>query len=485
MIPGSSNAQSAAAAAGPGASTSTSTQTGQLPVISEEQQRLNETENNNVYYPCDDGSDCEEGDQGGESDDNYYDDSQPPVPPSAPSLPEVEEVNLPLNNDAIVIDSESGRPQLDATKVSDGTFENFYDYGEYPTFENCTSLEDCLGVQTNYAYESGDRLGPGDNIVSPPKYTPQGQKINQALDKATMAVATAKPDQLDTLIISLTSLVNLLNTTKTQGNSDKKVFRIPPGFGSGQMGNIPLPALPEDSFSPDNSFLGQNVAHVGTRGDGFAEALFNLRDPLPLPPVNNSAPQEGTTIPPFLIPLGPNNEPLLNPDGTPTKNFVNSNIPNGQHVQDMFPFLDPSVINSFYTTTPSPVNDTYVDNRDFVTRMMNMVRELPMDTRRRMLAGMMFTVPMAAATLAAVGVPSLMIAPLATVIPGFMMAAFTETDPDTVAALREGAPPHRGLSALVDAVHAFQNRNGSSHGHGHGHGGHGHNHGHGHGRSLN
>jgi hypothetical protein len=112
-----------------------------------------------------------------------------------------------------------------------------------------------------------------------------------------------------------------------------------------------------------------------------------------------------------------------------------------------------------------------------------MMRELPMDTRRRMLAGMVFSVPMAAATMAAVGVPSLAIAPLATVIPGFLFSAFMETDPAVIAANRENRPTRRrGISGLVDAIQEFRRSNGTAHAHGHDHGhGHGHDHGHGHG----
>ena len=97
---------------------------------------------------------------------------------------------------------------------------------------------------------------------------------------------------------------------------------------------------------------------------------------------------------------------------------------------------------------------TYVDDRDMITRAVNMMRELPMDTRHCMLAGMVFTVPVAAVTMAAVGVPSMLIAPLATVIPGFLFSAFTETDPNVVAANRANRPTRRqGIFGLVDAIH--------------------------------
>jgi hypothetical protein len=71
---------------------------------------------------------------------------------------------------------------------------------------------------------------------------------------------------------------------------------------------------------------------------------------------------------------------------------------------------------------------------------------------------MMFGVPMAAITMAAAGVPHLAIAPLATLIPGFLFAAFTDTNP-----MPRAEDPHGG-------------HHGHNHGHGHNnaHGGHGH-----------
>ncbi len=52
------------------------------------------------------------------------------------------------------------------------------------------------------------------------------------------------------------------------------------------------------------------------------------------------------------------------------------------------------------------------------TVMINMLRAAPLEDRRRMLAYMMLGVPMAALTMATVGVPALYIAPLSMVIPG-------------------------------------------------------------------
>ena len=437
--------------------------------------------------------DCPE-EEAADSDYSYDDQYQYLNDPNAGQEPEEPA-------DAIVVSSnDSNTPQIEASKVENNDTDAFYDYGDFPNFENCNTLEECLGLDeknetgsqlgadlVDYYYNSGEKLRPEDSVVSRPVFTADGQAL---LSTAATAVNTASHNQLDSLITSLTSLVQLLNGTKKQGNAEptkNNYFKIPPGFGSGQMGNVPLPAIADDSLNQENfeeedyQDLVKPLSHVGGLEDGRPQAHFKVRAPLPPPPASTSAPP-GTTIPPFLIPIGPDGQPLLNPDGTPTKNFQDSNIPSGQHVSEMFPFLDPAIIGKFYeTTTPPPDNDTYVDNRDFITKAVNMMRELPMDTRRRMLSGMVFSVPMAAATMAAVGVPSMLIAPLATVIPGFLFTAFMETDPAAVAATRENNPPRRrGLAGLVDAVAEFRRTHGDGHGHGH-HGAQDAGHGHGHG----
>merc|ERR1711860_69921 len=121
-------------------------------------------------------------------------------------------------------------------------------------------------------------------------------------------------------------------------------------------------------------------------------AFFNLKSPLEIV-------QEGgklkTTIPPHLIPLGPEGTPLLNPDGSPTNNLVLTD----HSITDIFPFLsqDQQHLHQIPLVNLAQ-NITEADNRDFFTKSVNMVRELPMDTRRRMLAGMMMGLPMAALT---------------------------------------------------------------------------------------
>ena len=185
--------------------------------------------------------------------------------------------------------------------------------------------------------------------------------------------------------------------------------------------------------------------------------------------------RDEVTIPPHLIPLGPDGRPLVSPDGS----FLNKPNYQGGHtkLEHMFPYLTT-------TTTFSPIVNTTEDDpkkkkkrnkskrkknknkenedddedeKDIMTTMIDTVRDLPMDTKRHMMANMMFFVPMAALSMAAAGVPSLAIAPLATLIPGFLFAAFTETNSDPTR--RTGA--HR---------HGHRQRNTTDGGHG-GHGG--------------
>ena len=172
-----------------------------------------------------------------------------------------------------------------------------------------------------------------------------------------------------------------------------------------------------------------------------------------------------TTIPPHLIPLGPDGRPILNPDGSLV---ASGHVSAGQHqLSQMFPYLSNSSPVAATTTAAAVAsgldNATHAaesgqnktaEHKDMITSMIDTVRDLPMDTKRHMLANMMFGVPMAAITMAAAGVPHLAIAPLATIIPGFLFAAFTDTNPDP----RAEGHGHGGHG------------HGQGQGHGHGHG---------------
>ena len=94
-----------------------------------------------------------------------------------------------------------------------------------------------------------------------------------------------------------------------------------------------------------------------------------------------------------------------------------------------------------------------------ITRTIDMIHDMPMDTKRHMLANMIVGVPMAALTMAAVGLPPLAIAPLATILPGFVFAAFTEVNNQPGSNSEErfanGTRRRHGLSGLIAALRDF------------------------------
>ena len=94
-----------------------------------------------------------------------------------------------------------------------------------------------------------------------------------------------------------------------------------------------------------------------------------------------------------------------------------------------------------------------------ITRTIDMIHDMPMETKRHMLANMIVGVPMAALTMAAVGLPPLAIAPLATVVPGFVFAAFTEVNNHPVNQSEDrfanGTLRRHGLSGLIAALRDF------------------------------
>ena len=224
------------------------------------------------------------------------------------------------------------------------------------------------------------------------------------------------------------------------------------------MGTLNIPNGTAQQIAEESLLMSAISHHLGDAPlDG--NAFFNLKTPLELSQDSN---KPKTTIPPHLIPLGPEGTPLLNPDGTPTNNLV---LTRNSAISDIFPFL--SQDQQHLHQIPLVLNSTgeVVDDRDFFTKSVNMVRELPMDTRRRMLAGMMMGVPMAALTMATLGAPTVAIAPMALAIPGFLFAAFTETNPAEQNSRQEPAHAHggghhhhprRGIAGLIDAVRDFR-----------------------------
>ena len=258
--------------------------------------------------------------------------------------------------------------------------------------------------------------------------------------------------------------------------SNNLLLNVPPQFGSGQMGNFALPGnnQTQDIITEESLFDNAISHHIGAHpvsspgtGNNAASVQFNIKTPLS-PIQQSSAQQSKTTIPPHLIPLGPDGKPLLNPDATP---IIRNGSPslilgsnNKQQLSQIFPFLKPENQHLHQLAYTPPTTETEVDNRDFLSRAINIVHDLPMDTRRKVLAGMMMGLPMTALTLATLGAPTMAIAPMALAIPGFLMAGFTETNPNRS---RHGGGHGHGHHG----AHGRQGAHGGAHGHGGSHGG--------------
>lgn len=247
------------------------------------------------------------------------------------------------------------------------------------------------------------------------------------------------------------------------GNAIPKTHYLKQSFGT----SVALPHLEENTQEQQTNWHGDNQI-IGDVQQNNRSSLF--RTP---------------TIPPHLIPLGPDGRPLVRPDGS----FVDQpNVLGSQNqLAEIFPHLATIDLTSLDTTTQDPVDstsnttvsttsETENENKDIVTTMIDSVRNMPMETKRFMLANMMFGVPMAAITMAAAGVPHLAIAPLATLIPGFLFTAFTDTTaPDSgghghghghapareggthghTPAREGGTPPRRGLAGLISGLQNF------------------------------
>jgi hypothetical protein len=279
-------------------------------------------------------------------------------------------------------------------------------------------------------------------------------------------------DDLRSIVKALSGLIQILNST-SKGRKRNTIRGAPHRIGGGHLGNKPYPV--KNIIFDDAATFSKIKSHNLPSGETI---YFNVKRPLAtglsqgLIP-SSTAPR--TTIPPHLIPLGPDGAPLVRPDGT----FVDPGRagPGGKDSQlsQMFPYLRdrPNSVVSLVTqqprssspTTPWSLPDATTaapgletgflwdlagygitpggkkekkvekavegqedDHLDMFSRAIETMRDMPMETKRHMLASMMFTVPMAAVTMAAAGLPHLAIAPLATVIPGFMFAAFTDVN---------------------------------------------------------
>ena len=297
-------------------------------------------------------------------------------------------------------------------------------------------------------------------------------------------------EDLRNIVKALSGLIELLNNTghgQTQGrNKLTLTTRSPSGAGGGlHLGNKRYPVkniIFDDEAATFSKIKSQHLPD----GDII---YFNLQKtqaqhpvsrprPHPFPSPSSSSSSSSswsvTTIPPHLIPLGPDGSPILRPDGTFISPGAASQTGAGG-LQQRFPYLsDRAAITTSTTsrttttTTAAPAttseaqtgNSTEPDDRNMITRTIDMIHDMPMETKRHMLANMIVGVPMAALTMAAVGLPPLAIAPLATVVPGFVFAAFTEVNNQPASHSTEdrfanGTQRRHGLSGLIAALRDF------------------------------
>ena len=227
-------------------------------------------------------------------------------------------------------------------------------------------------------------------------------------------------EDLKNIVEALSGLIQLLNSTGRRKNSAQnlKNVNLTQPFGFGHLGGkrYPVKNIIFDDEATFSKIKSQNLPD----GDII---YFNVKKNLPSPQLQSfysPSVTDTTTIPPHLIPLGPDGSPLVKADGTYIQHGRSGQ---NSHLSQMFPYLanTESYTTTITTTTastpenitstpPVPVsatNTSDVDNRDMITRTMDMIHDMPMDTKRHMLANMMVGVPMAAITMAAVGLPPL------------------------------------------------------------------------------
>ena len=241
--------------------------------------------------------------------------------------------------------------------------------------------------------------------------------------------------ELKDIVKALTGLLNYLNSTSkgTSRNKIKNKLRPVAHLGNNKIAvkNI---ILDDGSFAKTHTYHLPNGQNIYFNIKSPTTAIPNsMKQSDPLLSVSNTT--RSTTIPPHLIPLGPDGYPLLNPDGTAlSKNSQQlGSFQYSESISNRFPYLTSSTSAPPPTASPSASQsnenqesqdvdraeeEEEEEHTDMFSRMISTIRDMPMDTKRHMLANMMFGIPMAAVTMAAAGVPDLFIAPLATVIPG-------------------------------------------------------------------
>ena len=228
-------------------------------------------------------------------------------------------------------------------------------------------------------------------------------------------------EDLKSVVKALTGLLQLLNSTGRRKTNDQTVNLTQP-FGLGHLGGkrYPVKNIIFDEDATFSKIKSQNVMD----GDII---YYNIKKNLPSPQYQNIQTQsisniDTTTIPPHLIPLGADGSPLVEPDGT----FISpvGKYGQGNQMSQMFPYLADK--NLYTTRAPSTKTTTATielnttstihadgshnnstDNRDMITRTIDMIHAMPMSTKRHMLANMVVGVPMAAITMVAAGLPPL------------------------------------------------------------------------------
>ena len=349
-----------------------------------------------------------------------------------------------------------------------------------------------------FTEELPDR-GIGDDFINEiyeleaPQYFPQSQSDRIAspvrrvsgLDRVADIPSRDQTEEgstsedLRNIVKALSGLIELLNNTgpgQTQGRNKLTLPARSPSAGL-HLGNKRYPVKnvifdDEASFSniksqplPDGDIIYFNLQKTLAPGPG------NRPRPHNFPSLSLSSSLNVTTIPPHLIPLGPDGSPILRPDGT----FVSPGAASqtgGGGIKQRFPYLSDraaftTTTSRTTTTTTAPAttaervtgNRTEQEEGNMITRTIDMIHDMPMETKRHMLANMIVGVPMAALTMAAVGLPPLAIAPLATIVPGFVFAAFTEVNnqpgSDTEERFANGTRRRHGLSGLIAALRDF------------------------------
>ena len=128
------------------------------------------------------------------------------------------------------------------------------------------------------------------------------------------------------------------------------------------------------------------------------------------------------SIPPHLVPLGPNGAPLFNSIATQEKYKIRK-----LNITERFPFL------TQITTTPRPTTSVVSNVRDHSTqsligRVLDRMTEDP-DVRDGMMNGMLAVAPIAMlAIMSSVDLPALLLAPFAAVLPTFLFGSMGESN---------------------------------------------------------